>query len=57
MEKTFPYAYAFNHTFKWKRFLKKYKKQLVWFDGTDIELTEVLVKIKNQIIKSGHKED
>mgnify|MGYP004443426625 FL=1 len=57
LEKTFPYAYAFNHTFKWKRFLKKYKKQLVWFDGTDIELTEVLVKIKNQIIKSGHKED
>ncbi len=54
---TFSYAYAFNHTFKWVRFLKKYNQNLFWFDGDDIELTEILFKIKNQIIKSGHKED
>ena len=57
LEKTFPYAYAFNHAFKWKRFLKRYNKKLIWFDGKDSELSETLIKIKNQIIKSGHKED
>ena len=57
LEITFPYAYAFNHAFKWKRFLKRYNKKLIWFDGKDSELSETLIKIKNQIIKSGHKED
>lgn len=57
LEKTFPYAYAFNHTFKWIRLLKRYNKKLLWFDGKDIELSETLIKIKNQIVKSGHKED
>lgn len=54
---TFPYAYAFNHSFKWKRLLKKYKKNLNWFEGNEIELAETLIKVKKQIVKSGHKEN
>lgn len=56
LEKIFPYAYAFNHTFKIKRILKKNNIKLKWFEGNEIELTETLIKIKKQIIKSGHKE-
>lgn len=56
LDETFPYAYAFNHTFKWRRLLKKYNKNLYWFEGNDIELMETILKIKNQIVKSGHKE-
>lgn len=57
LEDTFPYAYAFNHAFKWKRFLKRYNKSLKWFEGNEIELTETILKIKNQIVKAGHKEN
>ena len=57
LEIAFPYAYAFNHTFKWRILLKKYDKKLKWFEGNEFELTECLIKIKNQIVKSGHKED
>ena len=57
LEMTFPYAYAFNHTLKWRILLKKYDKKLKWFEGNEFELTECLIKIKNQIVKSGHKED
>lgn len=57
LEKTFPYAYAFNHTFKWRRLLKKEHKKLKWFDGNEEELIETIIKIKNQILKSGHKEN
>lgn len=56
LEKTFPYAYAFNHTFKWKRLLKRNHKKLKWYDGDENELTDTLIEIKRQIIKSGHKE-
>lgn len=57
LEETFPYAYAFNHGFKWKRLLKRFNKSLKWFEGNEIELTETILKIKNQIVKAGHKED
>lgn len=57
LEQTFSYAYAFNHSFKWRRLMKKYNKKLKWFEGTEIEFSETLLKIKNQILKAGHKED
>ena len=57
LEQTFSYAYAFNHSFKWRRLMKKYNKKLKWFEGTEIEFSENLLKIKNQILKAGHKED
>ena len=57
LEETYSYAYAFNHSFKWKRFIKRYNKKLKWFEGSDKEFTETMMKLKNEIVKAGHKID